>query len=247
MTLVSIEEAEATRRSWREDVQWNIARRDEAFRIADSILGEDLGNSLAGLYFDYMNAIGSGVDARWSKYHKEVCQLAEQNKGSLPALRKLWKALEELPPKPKHLTGWGNAGASFQRVISNLMRAVFAAEMGLQLTRHVRRERGWPRKLIESPGVQGVDHDFTMVPHRARRGRVELYGWEPYWPPSDGGAGLQAAADALGLKCAILPKELGMWFPGRTVPVLFYQRQGSYRPKIEAAIERMVQELHRLS
>jgi hypothetical protein len=191
MTLVSVEDAKATRRIWREDVQWNIARRDEAFRLADNITGETLGNNLARLYFVYSNAVGSGVDSRWSKYHKELCQLAEQNKGSLPVLRRLWKALDVLPKKPAHLTGWGNAGASFQQVISTFMRAVFAAEMGLQLTRHVQRKRGWPRKLIETPGVQGVDHDFTMVPHHARRGRVELYGWEPYWPPSDGGQGFK--------------------------------------------------------
>jgi hypothetical protein len=91
--------------------------------------------------------------------------------------------------------------------------------------------------------VQGIDHDFTMVPHRARRGRVELYGWEPYWPPSDRGAGLQAAADALGLKCAILPKELGMHYPGWTVPVVVFQRESLHRANIEAAIERMLQEL----
>jgi hypothetical protein len=44
MTLVSAEETAARRQSWREDVQWNIARCDEAFRIANSIVGEDLTN-----------------------------------------------------------------------------------------------------------------------------------------------------------------------------------------------------------
>ena len=148
-----------------------------------------------------------------------------------------------LPPKPEHLTSFDTATAYFNRVISNVLRAVFAAELGLRLTRNVQRKRGWARKLLESPNVQGVDHDFSMVPHRARRGRVELYGWEPYWPPSDGGARLQAAAGALDLKCAILPKELGMWFPGRTVPIVLYQRQGSYRTGIETAIVKMLQEL----
>jgi hypothetical protein len=245
MTLASVEEAAARRRNLREDVQWDIARRDEAFRIENSIVGEELANDLAGLYYMYNAALGSGVENRWVKYHEKIYLLSGRTKGRLPALRELWKAVHGLPPKPEHLTSFDTATTYFNHVVSNVLRAVFAAEMGLQLTRHVRRECGWPRKLIESPGVQGVDHDFTMVPHHARWGRVELYGWEPYWPPSDGGARLQAAADALGLKCAILPKELGMWFPGRTVPIVFYQRQGSYRPNIEAAIDRMVQELDR--
>jgi hypothetical protein len=245
MSLVSAEATEATLRSWREDVQWNIARRNEAFRLANSIAGENLGCDLAGLYFMYNAALVSGVENRWVKYHEKIYLLSGRTKGRLPALRELWKAVHGLPPKPEHLTGFDTATTYFNHVVSNVLRAVFAAEMGLQLTRHVRRERGWSRKLIESPGVQGVDHDFTMIPHHARRGRVELYGWEPYWPPSDGGARLQAAADALGLKCAILPKELGMWFPGRTVPIVFYQRQGIYRSGIETAIVRMLQELGR--
>jgi hypothetical protein len=243
MSVVSAEDAAARRRNLREDIQWNIARRDDAFRLANSIVGEELANDLAGLYYMYNAALGSGVESRWVNYHEKMYLLSGQTKGRLPALRELWKAVRGLPPKPKHLTGYDNTTSCFNIVVSNVLLAVFAAELGLRLTRNVQRERGWSRKPLESPNVQGVDHDFTMVPHRARRGRVELYGWEPYWPPSDGGAGLQAAAGALDLKCAILPKELGMWFPGRTVPIVFYQRQGIYRPNIEAAIDRMVQEL----
>jgi hypothetical protein len=61
MSLVSAEEAAATRRNLREDVQWNIARRDEAFRIANSIVGEELANDLAGLYYMYNAALGPAL------------------------------------------------------------------------------------------------------------------------------------------------------------------------------------------
>jgi hypothetical protein len=97
MSLVSAEEAEATRRNWREDVQWNIGRRDEAFRIADSIGGESLVKHLEGLYCAYFKSFG--FHTRWQQYLRTQRQLAETHKVSLPALRKLWIALDELPPQ----------------------------------------------------------------------------------------------------------------------------------------------------
>jgi hypothetical protein len=242
MSLASIEEAEATRRNWREDVQWNIAWRDDVFRLASSIVGEDLANDLESLYCAYFKS--TDFPTRWRQYLRTQRQLAQTHKGSLPALRKLWIALNELPPKPKHLTGLNDAGGDFRWEVKRFMRAMFAAELGLQLTEHT---VGWPSRLRDAyraavPNEIGYcDHGFTLGDAR-RALRAEV--WEPYdhverW---DHGA-LKALAARLHLECVILPATMGMWFPGRSVPVLFYQRQSSYRPIIEAAIERMVQEL----
>jgi hypothetical protein len=243
MSVVSVEEAEARRRSRREDVQWNVARRDEAFRIADSIVGEALGNGLARLYFAYSNAVNSQTDTSWQKYHRTLRQLAEQNRGKLPALRKLWNALDVLPPKPEHMKGLRDASDIFKRVITAFMRAVFATEMDLRVMHH--RSGGWSRKLREADGAgeRLRDHPFALGD---TRGALTVEVCEPYDDIAHRDRGfLEALAGRLDLECAMLPKELGMWFPGRTVPIVFYQRQGSYRPNIEAAIERMVQELGR--
>jgi hypothetical protein len=226
MSLVSAEDTDATRGNWREDVQWNIARRDEAFRIANSIVGEDLAKDLESLYRAYFRS--TGYPTRWRQYLRTQRQLAETHKGSLLLLRKLWKALDELPPKPEHLTGLRDAGVDLRREMTRFMRAVFAAEMGLRMI---------------GGGAHCQDHPFTLGDAGGAL-RVEV--WEPYDDIEHRDHGpLKALAGALDLKCAILPKELGMWFPGRTVPIVFYQRQSSYRPNIEAAIERMAQELSR--
>jgi hypothetical protein len=243
MSLVSVEDAEATRRNWREDVQWNIGRRDEAFRLANIIVGEDLANDLESLYRAYFKSFG--FPTRWQQYLRTQRQLAETHKGSLPALRKLWIALDELQPKPKHLTGLRDAGVDLGWEVTRFMRAVFAAEMSLHITS--RQLRGWSRKLWlaydrERAAVGGYhDHPFWLGDARGAH-RAEI--WEPSDPVAHRDHGfLKALAGDLGLECVILPATMGMWHPGRTVPVLFYQRQSSYRPNIEAAIERMVQEL----
>jgi len=248
MSLVSPEDAEVRRQNWSEDVQWNVARMDEAFRLAVSIVGEYLAKALKSLYYASDNTLRSSP-ARWHKYFSNLRELAEQNKGSLLALRLLWKAVDELPPKPEHLKGTRNAGDLFKRVITLFMRAVFAAEMGLRL-RPPRGDRHRPSKLARAfdkgrPTVEGGrnyrEHPFIVAD---RKGALRAEIWEPGEHVEGGDHGpLKALAAGLGLECVVLPSALGMWVPGRTVPIVFYQRQSSYRPNIEAAIERMVQEL----
>jgi hypothetical protein len=129
------------------------------------------------------------------------------------------------------------------------MRAVFAAEMGLRVTH---RAGGWPSKLAMAfdrtrhavdGGAHCRKHPFTLGDARGAH-RAEV--WEPYDHIAHRDHGfLKALAGDLDIKCVTLPATMGMWFPGRTVPIVFYQRQGIYRPKIEAAIDQMVQELSR--
>jgi hypothetical protein len=237
----------ARRRNWCEDVQWNIARRDEAFRLADGILGEDLAKDLETLYRAYFKS--TGCPTRWRQYLRTQRQLAETHKGSLPALRKLWKALDELPPKPKHLTRLRDAGVDLRWEVTRLMRAVFAAEMGLRL-RPPGGARLRPSKLAMAfdrsrqtvdGGAHYREHPFIVAdPKGALRAEI----WEPYGDIAHRDHGfLKALAGGLDLECVILPATIGMWHPGRTVPVVFYQRQSIYRSNIEAAIERMVKEL----
>jgi hypothetical protein len=249
MSVVSVEEAEARRQSWREDVQWNIARRDEAFRLADSIVGEGLVKDLARLRTladKADHSYGEDYDRNRRYYLKELRRIAEQSKGKLPALRKLWKALEELPLKPKHLTGLNDAGVDLRWEVTWFMRAVFAAEMGLHVSQ---RAGGWPSKLAlaldRSCGADGSahyrDHPFELADARGAF-RAEI--WEPSLIAAERDHGfLKALAGGLDLECVLLPATMGMWFPGRTVPVVFYQRESIYRAGIEAAIERMMQEL----
>jgi hypothetical protein len=94
-------------------------------------------------------------------------------------------------------------------------------------------------------GAHCREHPFTLAD---RKGALRAEVWEPYDDIAHRDHGfLKALAADLALECVILPATMGMWHPGRTVPAVFYQRQSSYRPKIEAAIERMVQKLPRLS
>jgi hypothetical protein len=247
MSLVSVEEAEATRRSWREDVQFNIARMDEALKIAKEIGGEHLSYDLARLHSLADRASyshGEAYNRNRRYYCKELRRMAEQHKGSLPALRKLDKAIRELPPKPEYLTGIRDAGHEFKFENIDLMRAVFAAEMGLRMLH--RRVSGWAGKLRETSEASRYledwpDQSFILGDHR---GAIRADIWEPYDHVESWDHGpLKALARDLGLECVILPATMGMWHPGRTVPVVFYQSESNHRPAIEAAIDRMVQEL----
>jgi hypothetical protein len=99
-----------------------------------------------------------------------------------------------------------------------------------------------PRNYAVNTARTGAIIRFGLATRTARSGpKFGTYDHVESWDHSP----LKALASDLGLECAILPKELGMWVPGETVPVVFYQSENSHRPAIEAAIERMMKELSR--
>ena len=147
MTLVSVEDTAARRQNLREDVQWNIARRNEVFKLVREIGDEQLRYDLTWLRSLRDKANHSSRDAyeRNQRYYcKEQRRIAEHLKGKLPLLRKVDKAIRELSPKPNHLTGMHDAGGYFKFENIALMRAVFAAEMGLHVSQSY-HWRGWHR------------------------------------------------------------------------------------------------------
>jgi hypothetical protein len=116
--------------------------------------------------------------------------------------------------------------------------------MGLRMLH--RRVSGWAGRVRETAEAGRYVEDWSdqCFALSDARGAIRADIWEPYDHVESWDHGpLKALAGDLDLECVILPKELGMRFTGRTVPIVFYQRQSNYRPNIEAAIERMLQEL----
>ena len=94
-------------------------------------------------------------------------------------------------------------------------------------------------------GAHYRDHPFRLGDARGVL-RAEI--WEPYdhvesWDHEP----LKALAAGLGLECVVLPSAAGMWMPGRTVPIVFYQRESNYWPNIEAGLAGILEELPRPS